>query len=605
MPFAVSERDGVLTLTLDTPGSPVNVLNHDTARQLVDVLAGVTPARTRAVVFDSAKPNSFLNGVGLLLAQASRTLDDVYRASELPWRAYRAVVELPVPTVAVVQGTCFGCGVEFALSCDYRIATDSGETCFYMTELHDYLFIPLFGSTWNLPEAVGLADAIDLLLWGARWGASRAAARGLVDETVPFAQREEATRRFVERVAARRQRSRKRGPVAWGAGEDEVVAASRRRIAELPPDHRPVYGDALDLLCTGARRCGTYVEHQRRELERSAASALAPVGKAAYAFFYLRQMAAERAAGRIRGADEPASLRLDIDPRSTACGFAAALRARVFPGARLVDSGPADVRLVSAGASRGDGGDAAAEAAVRVELAHRPASPLEIYAPTHAGGGRLVELAGPAPAKARGDGDPIARLARTLQRFGFEVARTAPGATFLTTRLLTAFLLPLVRAVEDGVGPQAVVAALRDAGFARTPGDVLAGIAREPVAAEIGRALGRDAADRAIAGAIARLADARPAGDRGEPAVLDALCLSLLEAADEARASGAVADATAIDLVARELLDFPRRAVSMCTWLKRERVARALDATRDRAWSTPSALAAATAFAAGGREFYR
>src|SRR5262249_17414115 len=144
-----------------------------------------TPTTTRAIVFETAKPGSFINGVGLLLAQAAQTEADVLRASTPPWEAYRAVRESPVPTIAVVQGSCFGCGVEFVLNCDYRIASDSCETRFYMTELNDYLFVPLFGSTWNLPPAVGLEHAIDLLLWGERWDGATAHARGLVDEIAP------------------------------------------------------------------------------------------------------------------------------------------------------------------------------------------------------------------------------------------------------------------------------------------------------------------------------------------------------------------------------------------------------------------------------------
>ena len=58
-----------------------------------------------------------------------------------------------------------------------------------MTELHDYLFIPLFGGTWNLPEAVGLEHAVDLLLWGRRWNAARAHAHGLIDAVVPYSDR--------------------------------------------------------------------------------------------------------------------------------------------------------------------------------------------------------------------------------------------------------------------------------------------------------------------------------------------------------------------------------------------------------------------------------
>ncbi|HJQ83628.1 MAG TPA: enoyl-CoA hydratase/isomerase family protein, partial [Candidatus Binatia bacterium] len=202
MPFAVAARDGVLTLTLDTPGSPVNVFNHETARQLLDVMAGVSPANTRLIVFESAKPGSFINGVGLLLAQATRTMADVERAAAPPWAAYRAVRESPVPTVAVVRGSCFGCGVEFALNCTYRIASDGADTTFYMTELNDYLFIPLFGSTWNLPAAVGLGAAIDLLLWGERWDGATAGAQGLVDAVVPDDAVAAGRDRFVARLLA-------------------------------------------------------------------------------------------------------------------------------------------------------------------------------------------------------------------------------------------------------------------------------------------------------------------------------------------------------------------------------------------------------------------
>ena len=619
MPFTVSERDGVLTLTLDTPGSPVNIFNLATARQLVEIFARVSPATTRAVVFDSAKPNSFLNGVGLLLAHASRTVDDLVRASELPWAAYRAVYESPVPTVAVVQGTCFGCGVEFALSCDYRLATDSGETQFYMTELNDYLFIPLFGSTWNLPEAVGLAAAIDLLLWGRRWSAARAGAGGLVDEVVPFTERAEAARHFVDRVLDGRQQSRRRGRVAWGPAEDEVVARARERIASLPTAYRPVYTDALDLLTAGAEQRGSYVEHQRRELARSAASALAPIGKAAYAFFYLRQMAAERAAGRQRTADEPTPLCVEIDALGPARAFGETLLARRFPGARFESAEHAEFRLIAADdeprgrdgvgvdaprASGARSADRARDVAVRLGIARGPAHALEIYAPSHAAGGRLIELATPAHRAVGGSADDdVARLARTLQRFGFEVARTTPGSSFVTTRLLAGFLAPLVRCIEDGGEAPVVVATLRDAGFVRSPRELLATLDLRSLADAIAGASDRPCADPGIA--LAVLAEADALDDRLEPLLLDGLCISLLEAAHATRAARAVPDPSAIDLVARELLDFPRHQASLCTWLKRDRVARAVARPGVRSLVTAAAFETAAAFAAEGREFYR
>ncbi|MGH7786120.1 MAG: enoyl-CoA hydratase/isomerase family protein, partial [Candidatus Binatia bacterium] len=311
MPFDVATHDGVMTLTLDTPGSGINIFNHATAHQLVEILAPVTPATTRAIVFETAKPNSFINGVGLLLAHAAQNQADVERASAPPWAAYRAVREAPVPTIAMVQGSCFGCGVELALQCDFRLAADTWETQFYMTELNDYLFLPLFGSTWNLPEAVGLADAIDLLLWGERWDAERACARGLVDEVVPHEDLAARRDRFVERVLQGANPSRRRGRITWGAGEEAALQRARQRIAALPPAYRPVYAEALALLEAGGRQERTHVDHQRRELHHSGASALQPIARSAFSFFYLRQMASERAAGRLHDAVAPVRFSVD------------------------------------------------------------------------------------------------------------------------------------------------------------------------------------------------------------------------------------------------------------------------------------------------------
>src|SRR5581483_273 len=337
-----------------------------------------------------------------------------------------------------------------------------------------------------------LGGAVDLLLWGERWGAARAGAEGLVDEVVPWTERESGARRFVERVLDGRQESRRRGRVVWGPAEDEIVAKARARIGDLPSAYRPVYEQGLELLTIGAQQRGTYVEHQRRELERSAASALAPIGKAAYAFFYLRQMAAERAAGRWRSAEDEPVIDVDLGPRGSR--FGQTLRARAFPGARFAAGEPAELRLVDAehasepSAAGGEhqrssgrvaettrDGARPREVAVRLALARGPAAAVEVYAPSFSAGGRLLELAirDPAGPKPPSDRDETMRLARTLQRFGFEVARTTPGDTFVTTRLLTAFLLPLVRFLDAGGEAPVAFATLRDAGFVKSPRDLL------------------------------------------------------------------------------------------------------------------------------------
>jgi enoyl-CoA hydratase/carnithine racemase len=610
MPFAAARRDGVLTLTLDTPHSPINVFNTATAEQLTEILAAVDPATTRAIVFESAKPNSFINGVGLLLAHASQAIEDIVRASTAPWTAYRAVREAPVPTIAVVQGNCFGCGVEFALNCDFRIAVDTCETRFYMTELHDYLFIPLFGSTWNLPAAVGLADAVDLLLWGERWSAPTAGARGLVDAVAPYAERAAHVETFIARVCAGTQRSRRRGRIAWSAHEAAVVAAARRRIADLPPLYHRVYEHGLELLERGARQGRTFTEHQAHELRYAAESAVSPLGKAAYSFFYVRQMASERAAGRVLDADAPVALAVEPGSDPAAQRFAADLRARVLPDAPDGATGGATCRLVAAGALRNGHGSAAHFAtapapmtlALHAAFAARPDAPLALYAPAYPAA-RLLELAIGAGAAAAGAA--AARVARTLQRLGFEVARTAPTDSFVSTRLLVALLGPLVRWVAHGGTVRDVNGTLRQLGFARRPHAWLGSVVGPALTALLVDDTGLGEA--AVAAALAALAaDPAYTGAPQSEALGDALCVSLAGAALRVRDRGEARDPSIIDLIARELLDFPRHASSLCTWLTRARVGRAAaDAAAIAALVPPAALEAARAFAAGGRELYR
>jgi enoyl-CoA hydratase/carnithine racemase len=632
MPFDVVTRDGVLTLTLDTPGSPINVFNHATARQLTGILADVTPANTRAIVFETAKPNSFINGVGLLLAHASQSQTDIIRASTPAWTAYQAVRDAAVPTVAVIQGNCFGCGVEFALSCDYRIASDSCETVFYMTELNDYLFIPLFGGTWNLPEAVGLSDAIDLLLWGQRWDAQTAWERGLIDEVAPYEKLADRRQGFVQRVLDGRQPSRRRVRVGWEAREDAVMAAARQRIESLPPPYRRVYTDALDLLEAGARQGRSYADHQRQEAVSSANSALSPLGKAAYGFFYLRQMASERAAGRARnGAVAPARLCVDVDGAPGVQEFANDLRSRRLPGVAFGDAEEAEFRLVAArsafvppacgemGAAVG-GGSASVfdvppagggsdrsycrDVAVQVCLASGPGSDIELYAPTYAAGGRLIELATRRASRPDLETDGTERLVRTLQRFGFEVARTSVSSTFVSQRLLIAFWAPLMRCVErdDDVG--ALNGQLRSAGFVQPPHALVAALGGPRLARHLAPVLRRAPAE--LEPLLATLESPRCSDGGADAPLIDALCISLLEAVLAVRAAREVRDMAVVDLIARELLDFPRHLCSLCAWLKTDRVARAIAGSpRVGSLVSDAALAAARTFVVEGREFYR
>ena len=79
MPFQASRSNGILTLTLDSPGSRVNVLNRAASIQLQSFVREACPEEVRAIVIRTAKKNSFINGVGLMLAQATKKEEDAAR----------------------------------------------------------------------------------------------------------------------------------------------------------------------------------------------------------------------------------------------------------------------------------------------------------------------------------------------------------------------------------------------------------------------------------------------------------------------------------------------------------------------------------------------
>src|SRR4051812_29917976 len=118
MSFQVEIRDRILYMTLNTPGSEVNIFDHRAATQVQETMEslselGTNSKKVDAVVFRSSKPGSFINGVGLLLASVVRTQEDAFKLSAGIHNAYKSVKNCPVPTFAAIEGNCYGCGLEF------------------------------------------------------------------------------------------------------------------------------------------------------------------------------------------------------------------------------------------------------------------------------------------------------------------------------------------------------------------------------------------------------------------------------------------------------------------------------------------------------------
>ncbi|HZR07253.1 MAG TPA: enoyl-CoA hydratase/isomerase family protein [Myxococcales bacterium] len=318
-------RGGILYLTLDSRGSSVNVFTPAVALELERELQAGLDAGARAVVLQSAKPGSFVNGVGLLLAASSHAESAAMERARTLQRCYERLAAAPVPTIAAISGNCYGCGLELALTCDYRLAAGGYDTHFYMPELRDYAFIPLFGGTQRLPRLLGLRQGMRVLL-GERIDAREALRIGLVDRVARRSAPGADLRSFLSDLRAR----------GWPKRKQKRLRPSRPApLGDLPGPERRLAAEGLRLALLPFAP-GYRLEHGLREELASFWKSLGTAESVrAMSFFFVRQAAKASAIGSA-SYTRPARMTLAVLPRTPALRrLSRMLRERRLPGIEL------------------------------------------------------------------------------------------------------------------------------------------------------------------------------------------------------------------------------------------------------------------------------
>jgi 3-hydroxyacyl-CoA dehydrogenase/enoyl-CoA hydratase/3-hydroxybutyryl-CoA epimerase len=183
--FTYQVEDGVAVLTIDQQGEPVNTLSPETGAAFAELLgrAEKDPA-VKAVVFTSGKKDNFVAGAKIDFLQTIKTAAEATEVSRKGQEGFDRLDAFPKPVVAAIHGACLGGGLEWALACDDRVATDSPKTSLGLPEVQLGL-LPGAGGTQRLPALIGVQAALDLILAGKTVKPSKAKRLGLVDEVVP------------------------------------------------------------------------------------------------------------------------------------------------------------------------------------------------------------------------------------------------------------------------------------------------------------------------------------------------------------------------------------------------------------------------------------
>lgn len=174
----------VAWLRYDQPGSPVNTLNSRVGPVFAQCFDRIEQdERIDGVVLVSDKPDTWIAGADIDELRGIREAAEAEALSRGGQQLLDRLAAFRKPVVAAIHGAALGGGLEVALACRHRIATEHDKTVLALPEVQLGL-LPGAGGTQRLPRLVGLQAALDMMLTGRNIRARKAWQMGLVHEMV-------------------------------------------------------------------------------------------------------------------------------------------------------------------------------------------------------------------------------------------------------------------------------------------------------------------------------------------------------------------------------------------------------------------------------------
>lgn len=241
------DADGLAWVTFDRADSSVNSLSREVLEELDRVLDELTGQQPKAVVIRSGKAGGFIAGADVreftAITDRGQALAQIRRGQEILAR----IEALPIPTVALIHGFCLGGGLELALACRYRVASDDPATRLGLPEVQLGIH-PGFGGTVRLTRLVGPLSGLELMLTGRTVTARAAHKIGLVDVIVAERHLANAARALAIKPPAPKPLLLRERLAALAVAKRLVAHLLRRMLAQKADQrHYPAPYALLDL----------------------------------------------------------------------------------------------------------------------------------------------------------------------------------------------------------------------------------------------------------------------------------------------------------------------------------------------------------------------
>jgi enoyl-CoA hydratase len=225
----LDQREGPIAIVALNRPDKLNAMSMEMKAEIIRVLRDVdADPSVRVIVLTGAGDKAFVAGADIQEFEG-RTVVEQQRMYRLG-TVYDEVDRVVKPILAMINGYCFGGGLELAMACDIRVASD--RAVLGQTEVNIGI-PPGGGGSQRLPRLIGLGEALKLTLTADRIDAAEALRIGLVDEVVAHERLRARTLELAGRIASK------------SAVAVRLAKAAVKASARLPLDQGLRYEQAL------------------------------------------------------------------------------------------------------------------------------------------------------------------------------------------------------------------------------------------------------------------------------------------------------------------------------------------------------------------------
>jgi len=250
----IEKSNGVATVWLDQKGEKINKVSPDMVGLFDSIFSQLeNDHEVKAIVLISRKKD-FIAGADIEMFKRVKKPGDFATIARKGHEIMNRIEHSRKPVVAAIHGNCLGAGLEIALACTARIASDDRKTALALPEVRLGL-LPGGGGTQRLPRLVGIQKALDMMLTGKNIYAYPAKKMGLVDKLIHRDGLHEAAKKFalelVRKPIQRKDNRKLVDRIIEGPLKFIVFRKARQMVMRMTAGNYPAPLKIIDCVETG------------------------------------------------------------------------------------------------------------------------------------------------------------------------------------------------------------------------------------------------------------------------------------------------------------------------------------------------------------------